>query len=47
MAEQKYFDFEICGLKRRLPFVKIADDLALARSVFRIRSWSHAWHRNS
>ena len=23
MAEQKYFDFEICGLKRRLPFVKI------------------------
>ena len=33
MAEQKYFDFEICGLKRRLPFVKIADDLALASFV--------------
>lgn len=25
-----YFDFEICGIKRQLPFVKIRDDLALA-----------------
>ena len=25
-----YFDFEICGVKRKLPFVKIKDDLALA-----------------
>lgn len=33
MAEQKYFDFEICGLKRKLPFVKIAGDLALASFV--------------
>lgn len=24
------FDFEICGVKRQLPFVKIKDDLALA-----------------
>ena len=25
-----YFDFEICGVKRKLPFVKIKEDLALA-----------------
>lgn len=25
-----YFDFEICGVRRKLPFVKIKDDLALA-----------------
>lgn len=25
-----YFDFELCGVKRKLPFVKIKDDLALA-----------------
>lgn len=25
-----YFDFEICGVKRKLPFVKIKDDMALA-----------------
>ena len=25
-----YFDFEICGVKRNLPFVKIKEDLALA-----------------
>lgn len=25
-----YFDFEICGVKRQLPFVKIKDDMALA-----------------
>lgn len=25
-----YFDFEICGVRRKLPFVKIRDDMALA-----------------
>ena len=25
-----YFDFELCGVKRKLPFVKIKDDMALA-----------------
>ncbi len=25
-----YFDFELCGVKRRLPFVKIKEDMALA-----------------
>ena len=25
-----YFDFEICGVKRKLPFVKIKEDMALA-----------------
>lgn len=25
-----YFDFEICGVKRKLPFVKVKEDLALA-----------------
>ena len=29
----KYFDFEICGVKRKLPYVKIADDKALASFV--------------
>lgn len=29
----KYFDFEICGLKRKLPYVKVADNLALASFV--------------
>lgn len=29
----KYFDFEICGLTRKLPYVKIADKLALASFV--------------
>ena len=29
-GEMKYFDFEICGVKRKLPFVKIKEDLALA-----------------
>ena len=29
----KYFDFEICGLKRKLPYVQIADNLALASFV--------------
>ena len=34
MSEQwKYFDFEIYGVKRKLPYVKIADDLALASFV--------------
>ena len=28
-----YFDFELCGVKRKLPFVKIKDDLALASFV--------------
>ena len=27
------FDFEICGVKRQLPFVKIKDDMALASFV--------------
>lgn len=26
----KYFDFEICGLKRKLPYVEVAENLALA-----------------
>lgn len=25
-----HFDFEICGVKRQLPFVKIKDNMALA-----------------
>ena len=29
----KYFDFEILGLKRKLPFVQIGDNLALASFV--------------
>lgn len=29
----KYFDFEICGIKRKLPYVKITDDMALASFV--------------
>lgn len=29
----KYFDFEICGLKRKLPYVRVADNLALASFV--------------
>ncbi|MDR1731040.1 MAG: adenine phosphoribosyltransferase [Synergistaceae bacterium] len=29
----KYFDFEICGLKRRLPYVQIGDNLVLASFV--------------
>ena len=29
----KYFDFEILGLKRKLPYVKVADNLALASFV--------------
>ena len=29
----EYFDFEILGLKRKLPFVKIGDNLALASFV--------------
>lgn len=29
----KYFDFEICGVKRKLPYVKVADNLALASFV--------------
>lgn len=29
----KYFDFEICGVHRKLPFVQIADKLALASFV--------------
>ena len=24
-----YFDFEICGVKRKLPFVKIKEDMVL------------------
>lgn len=31
--EIKYFDFEICGVKRKLPYVKIKEDLALASFV--------------
>lgn len=31
----KYFDFEICGLKRKLPYVEVAENLALARSACR------------
>ncbi|MBQ1234155.1 MAG: adenine phosphoribosyltransferase [Oscillospiraceae bacterium] len=30
MSENKYFDFEIYGVKRKLPYVQIAPDLALA-----------------
>ncbi|WP_418928235.1 hypothetical protein [Duodenibacillus massiliensis] len=29
----KYFDFEICGLKRKLPYVEVAENLALASFV--------------
>ena len=29
----EYFDFEIMGLKRKLPFVKIGENLALASFV--------------
>ncbi|MCI8453538.1 MAG: adenine phosphoribosyltransferase [Lachnospiraceae bacterium] len=31
--EQKYFDMEICGVKRKLPYVKIGENLALASFV--------------
>ena len=31
--EQKYYDIEICGVKRKLPFVKIKPGLALASFV--------------
>lgn len=31
--ELKYFDFEICGVKRKLPYVKIKENLALASFV--------------
>lgn len=31
--EIKYFDFEICGVKRQLPYVKIKENLALASFV--------------
>lgn len=31
--EQKYFDFELYGVKRKLPYVKIKEDLALASFV--------------
>ena len=31
--EQKYFDLEICGVKRKLPYVKIGENLALARRL--------------
>ena len=30
---QQYFDFELCGLKRSLPFVEVADNLWLASFV--------------
>ncbi len=30
---QQYFDLELCGVKRKLPFVKVKDDLALASFV--------------
>ena len=33
MIPVKYFDFEILGLKRKLPYVKVADNLALASFV--------------
>ena len=29
----QYFDFEIMGLKRKLPFVKVGEHLALASFV--------------
>lgn len=29
----KYFDFEICGLKRKLPYMEVAENLALASFV--------------
>lgn len=29
----KYFDFELCGVKRQLPYVKIKENLALASFV--------------
>ena len=29
----KYFDFEICGLTRKLPYVQISDKLGLASFV--------------
>lgn len=31
--EMKYFDLEICGVKRKLPYVKIKEGLALASFV--------------
>lgn len=31
--EQKYFDFELYGVKRKLPYVKIKENLALASFV--------------
>ena len=34
MSEEiKYFDFEICGVERKLPYVKIKENLALASFV--------------
>ena len=33
MEQMKYFDFELCGVKRKLPYVKIKDNLALASFV--------------
>ena len=33
MSEQKYFDFEIMGLHRRLPYVKVSDTVGLASFV--------------
>ena len=33
MSEQKYFDFEIMGLHRKLPYVKVSDTVGLASFV--------------
>lgn len=33
MSEQKYFDFQLNDIKRKLPYVKIKEDLALASFV--------------
>lgn len=33
MSEQKYFDFQIMGLHRRLPYVKVSDSVGLASFV--------------
>lgn len=30
---QKYFDFEIMGIRRRLPYVKVSDSVGLASFV--------------
>lgn len=33
MADRKYFDFEIMGIKRKLPYVKVSESVGLASFV--------------